>query len=100
MFKLKQVFEYNIQTKNLIEVKTKLFLDQSFVPIIFFAQNKGLQIEIPSCIDGWDASFLMRKLEKEGSHLGKPAEELIIFLYSRLKKTQPVYLEHINTFKC
>lgn len=100
MFKLKQVFEYNIETKSLIEVKTKLFLDQSFVPIILFAESKGLQIEIPSWIDGWDASFLMKKLEKEGSYLGRSAEELIIFLYSRLKKTQPIYLEHLNTFKC
>lgn len=80
------------------EEHTKRFLDHDFLPILTYISKKGLDIEVPSLLDGWDASFVYRKLSEPGHGLGRPAEELALFLYMRLSKTRPVWIEQKGLF--
>lgn len=76
----------------------KKFLDHDFLPILAYIASKGLDIEIPSILDGWDATFVYRKLNEPGHGLGRPAEELALFLHMRLYKTYPVWIEQKGLF--
>lgn len=103
MFVVRREDIYTIKTKDagllLVQEYEKKFLDEQFIPIILFLANKGLHIEIPSVIDGWDATFIYRQLDKEAYVLGRPAEELALFIYSRLKNNQNIALEHRSLFR-
>lgn len=73
---------------------TKRFLDGEFIPILEFIDSKGLSIDIPTILDGWDATFVYRKLLEPGHYLGQPADELALFLYMRLQRKNPVWIEY------
>lgn len=103
MFVVRREDIYNIETKEtnivLVQEYEKRFLDEHFVPIIIFLADKGLHVEVPSVLDGWDATFIYRQLDREAYALGRPAEELALFIYSRLKQNQNIKLEHKSLFK-
>lgn len=103
MFIVRREDLYSIETNEskiiLTQEYKKKFLDEQFLPILLYIENKGLHLGIPSVIDGWDASFIYRHLSTEHYRLGRPAEELCLFIYSRLKSNQAIALEYEKLFK-
>lgn len=81
-----------------IERYQKYFLDDEFVPVIRYIEEKGLVIQIPTILDGWDASFIHRKLSERTCSLGRVAEELSLFIYMRLQSTAPIEVKHSGTY--
>jgi hypothetical protein len=81
------------------ETHEKRFLDGDFIRILDFISDKGLDICIPTKLDGWDATFVYRKLKEPGHRLGRSAEELALFLYMRLERRNPVWVEYKGLFR-
>lgn len=81
------------QIKN-IERFEKKFEDEEFFPILNFIESKGLSIPIPTILDGWDATFIYKKLNEASLPLGTVAEELSLFIYMRLKRRNPISIQH------
>jgi hypothetical protein len=100
LVKRQEVYSVKINGKTFenIEEHTKTFLDHKFYPILSFLEKKGLIIKIPSKIDGWDATFAFEKLNDEKHNLGPTAEEFALFLYMRLERTRPIWIEQKGIF--
>lgn len=102
MFVVRRKEDYRVKWGNRIiehtEEHAKKFLDHDFLAILNFLASKGLEFPIPTLLDGWDATFVYRKLNEPGHGLGRPAEELSLFLYMRLSRTRPVWVEKKGLF--
>lgn len=72
------------------------FLDDDFIPILDFLEEKGLVIPVPTILDGWDATFIYRKLKNTA--LNQAADDLALFIYMRLSRRNNIYIEYSNLF--
>lgn len=102
MFILSRKEIYTIESKDktivLTDIHEKRFLDNHFLPVVDFLSKKGLHLEIPSVINDWDAKYIYNKLSSEGLHLGKPAEDICLLIYMRLK-VKEINLNYSDLFK-
>jgi hypothetical protein len=91
MFIVSRTEEYQLN-KKIFEIEhTKIFLDKDFFPIKIFLENRGLIFNEPAILEGWDAMFIYKQLRNAKINIA--AEELCLFLYMRLNKTQPLFIE-------
>ena len=78
-------------TKKLEIPKINLYQTEEFLKILDYIESKGLLIEPPVELDGWDASFVQRKLERNPFSL--TAKDFFLFLYMRAHRNTPVFLD-------
>jgi hypothetical protein len=100
MYIVKRQQEHSVKIGNKViqhtEEYKQVFLEKDFIPIISYLSDKGLSIKIPSIIDGWDATFIYNKLSE--ADMGKPANDLCLFIYMRLDRRHPIWVEYKNLF--
>lgn len=94
MFIISRTEEYELNKKTFEIEHTKTFLDKDFYPIKFYLEDKGLVFEEPAILEGWDAMFIYKKLKNVS--INQAAEELCLFLYMRLNKYRPLFIERKN----
>ena len=98
MYNVHHTNEYHIKYSNkplILQAKFEQnFLDQDFINIILFLQDRGLCFPIPTILDGWDATFIMNKLDTVSNSLGRPAEVLSHFLYMRLSRKDSINVDY------
>lgn len=77
-----------------LDVQKKFFLDDQFLRISNYIESKGFLIVVPTIIDGADATWIMKQLQKE--NLGRFSEEFQLLIYMRLSRKDPIEVSHTN----
>lgn len=92
MFIISRKEKYSVKNFE-VEIKhDKVFLDRDFYPIKFYLEDKGLVFNEPTILDGWDATFIYRKLKN--TYINPASKDLELFLYMRLRNSRPIWIEH------
>lgn len=97
MFLAKRTNLYELHNKKYEIEEVKNFFDQEFIPIIDRISKKGLVLTFPAILDGWDASFVYKKL-KEWNWNSPAKKNFELFLYMRLDNKTSIFIEHRGFF--
>lgn len=77
--------------KEIIIPTSKVYPAIHFIDILDFIKMKGLYIEPPTIIDGWDATFIQKYLKD----INDSAIDFKLFIHMRESKNIPIELDLI-----
>lgn len=89
--------EYKLKNIEFVQEERRNFIESDFLAIMNFIESKGLYFSIPTVLSGWDATFIYKQLDKL-SYMSDAMKTLYLFLYSRLDRKQPIWIEHKPLF--